>query len=121
MAVEVSNTRFKQAILESIADKEMVMIMECATIKAKSVNELIRETNISHSTAYRKTKWMVDEGILYTEKFEITPDGKKFGLFRSTLRSISVKYDLGKTTVHAEYNVNVIQRAAERLFSLGPD
>src|SRR5581483_5572583 len=121
MTSDVRDDKFRQAILASIADKEMAKIMECATLKAKSVNQVIRETGISYSTAYRKIKWMVDEGLLFTEKFEITPDGKKFSLFKSTLKSINVKYESGKTTVQVEYNVNVLQRTAERLFSLGPD
>ena len=60
-------------------------------------------------------------GLLFTEKISITDDGKKFSLFRSTLKSIVTKYDQGKIIVQVEYNINVVERTAERLFSLSSD
>jgi predicted transcriptional regulator len=118
MVVVIERDRFKQAILAALADKEIVRIMDCAMFRSKSVNDVIRETGVSHSTAYRKIKWMLEEGLLLTERMDITPDGKKFSLFRSTLKSINVKYELGKTRLEIEYNVNVLERTAERFFSL---
>jgi CTP-dependent riboflavin kinase len=114
----IDRDRFKQAILTAVADKEMVKIMDCATIRSKSVSDVIKETGISHSTAYRKIKWMLEESLLFTDRIEITPDGKKFSLIKSVLRSINIKYYQGKMAVEAEYNVDVLEKTVERLFSL---
>ena len=119
--VVIERDRFKQAILAAIADKEMVKILDFTTFCSKSVNDIIRETGVSHSTAYRKIRWMLEEGLLFTEKMDITSDGKKFSLVRSTLKSINTKYEQGKITVQIEYNVNVLERTTERLFSLSSD
>jgi predicted transcriptional regulator len=121
MTIIVMRDRFKHAILTALADNEMVKILESATFRPTSVNEVIRDTGISHSTAYRKIKWMLEEGLLFAEKISITDDGKKFSLFRSTLRSIVTKYDQGKMSVQVEYNIDVLERTAERLFSLSSD
>ena len=118
MPIEIGRDRLRQAILEAISDKEMVKILDCATIRPKSVNAVIKETGISHSTAYRKINWMLEQGLLYVEKIEITEDGKKFSLFKSTLKSINVRYDQGKMNVQVEYNIDVLEKTAERLFSL---
>jgi predicted transcriptional regulator len=118
MAIGIERDRFRQVILVALADREMARILDCAMLHPKSVNEVIRETSIPHSTAYRKIKWMLDEGLLVTEKIDITPDGKKFSLFKSTLRSIDIKYEYGKMNVQVEYNVNALEKTAERLFSL---
>lgn len=114
----VTRDGFKHAVLTALADGEMVKILDCATFRPTSVNEVIRETGISHSTAYRKIKWMLDEGLLFTEKICITEDGKRFSLFRSTLKSIFTQYDQGKIIVQVERNINVVEKTAERLFSL---
>ncbi|HEX6562544.1 MAG TPA: winged helix-turn-helix domain-containing protein [Nitrososphaera sp.] len=114
----VEKDQLKQAILLALADKEIVKILDYATLRPRSVNDVIRELGISHSTAYRKIKWMLEEGLLLTEKIEVTPDGKKFSLFRSTLKSINARYEHGKLAVEIEYNVNVLEKTAERLFSL---
>jgi predicted transcriptional regulator len=121
MTVIVMRDRFKHAILTALADNEMVKILDRTTFRPTSVNEVIKDTGISHSTAYRKIKWMLEEGLLFTEKISITDDGKKFSLIRSTLRSIVTKYDHGKMTVQVEYNINVVERTAEWLFSLSSD
>jgi hypothetical protein len=46
--------------------------------------------HISHSTGWRKIKWLLNEGLIILDKIIITPDGKKFSLYHSTLKSISV-------------------------------
>lgn len=121
MAIVVNRDRFRQAILAAVADKEILKILECAMYHSKSVNEVIRETGLSHSTAYRKIKWMLDEGLLFTDRIEITPDGKKFSIFRSTLKSIKINYEHGEITIRIEYNINVLEKTTERLFSLNQD
>ncbi len=117
----IGRTRFRQALLSTLADKEAARILACATPSCKSINEIIKEIGIPHSTAYRKIKWMIDEGLLFTEKMDITSDGKKFSLVRSTIKTINTTYNQGNITVSVEYNINTLERTAERLFSLGPD
>lgn len=121
MVTVIERDRFKQAILTAMADEEMVKILGCTRLCSKSINDVIRETKVSHSTAYRKIRWMLEEGLLFTEKMNITHDGKKFSLVRSTLKSIDTRYEQGKTTVNVEYNINVLERTTERLFSLNSD
>ena len=116
----IEQEKLKQAILTALADKEMVKILDCATYRAISVNDVIRQTEIPHTTAYRKIKWMLEEGLLLVEKIHITPEGKKFSLFRSVIKSVTVRYDQSKIIVEADYNVDVQTKIAERFFSLGP-
>ena len=48
---------------------------------SKSINDIIRETNIAYTTCYRKTNWLLNEGLLKVDKIVITPEGKKFSQF----------------------------------------
>jgi hypothetical protein len=106
----VDRDRFKQAIMVAMADREMIRMLDCATFRPKSATEVIRETGVSHSTAYRKIKWMMRESLFFIERIDVTPDGKKFSLFRSALRFINIRYDQGKLTVDIEYNVQETPR-----------
>jgi DNA-binding IclR family transcriptional regulator len=108
----------KQSILTALADDEMVKIMNLAKYSLKSVNDIIREANIPHTTAYRKVKWLVESGLLAVDRIVITPEGKRFSLFRSTLKSVTVRYENGEILVDAERNFNQFARTAERFFSL---
>jgi len=48
----------------------------------KSVNQIIRETNIPH-TAYRKIKWIVEEKLPRADEIEIADDGMNLACFIS--------------------------------------
>src|SRR5262252_7756587 len=114
--IKSGNTR--QAILSALADQEMRAIMDSAMFRCKSFNEVVKETGVPHSTAFRKIKTMLNDGIMIVERIEFTPDGKKYSLFRSSLRSITIRYEIGEVIVEAEENVSALSKVAERFFSL---
>lgn len=114
----IRNDRLRSAILSALADKEMMMIMDSAMFRSKAANDIIKETNMPHSTAYRKIKWMVEEDLLIVSSIQITDDGKKSSLFRSTLKSLNVSYHSGVLEVQCEKNAAVFESAAENFFSL---
>lgn len=116
--ISIDNQKFKQAILTTLADEEMINIMNSVIIRSKSINDIIHETCIPHTTAYRKTRWMVENGLLIVEKIGISQDGKKFSLLKSVFKSINTKYEYDKVTVEVEENVNTLQKVAQRIFSI---
>jgi predicted transcriptional regulator len=112
------STREKQSILAALADQEIVKILDCALVRERSVNEVIRECNIPHTTAYRKIKWLLDNGLLLSIRNELTEDGKKFTLFKSVFKSLKISYEYGNIVVDGEYNIDPVQRVAENLLSI---
>ncbi len=108
----------KHAILTALADDEMQRILDSAMQTSKSVIEIIKDKNIPHTNAYRKIKWLVDEGLLSTDKIYVTDEGKKFSLFRSVLKSVHITYVLDELTIDTEKNVDIIGKIAEKFFSL---
>jgi|SRR5581483_3049829 len=115
--IPIKNKKITQAILSALADQEMRAIMDSSIFRAKSFNEIVKETGIPHSTAFRKLKAMLNDGIMIVEKIEFTADGKKYSLFRSSLRSINVKYEMGEVLIEADENVSAMAKVAERFFS----
>jgi predicted transcriptional regulator len=93
-------------------------ILDCAMFKDKCVNNIIKECNIPHTTAYRKIKYLLDQGLLICTKMEFTEDGKKFSLFKSVFRLLNVKYEYNNLVVEGEYNIDPIERISQKLFSL---
>ena len=112
------STQVRQSVLATLADREIVKILDCALVRERSVNEVIRECNIPHTTAYRKIKWLLDKGLLLSTRNEITEEGKKFTLFRSVFKSLRINYEYGNIVVFAEYNIDPVERVTERLLSL---
>jgi DNA-binding transcriptional ArsR family regulator len=115
----ILDSQKKKAILTALADPEAVSIIDSTMNQSKSVSDIIRETNVPHTTAYRKIKWLVDEKLLVVDKILINDEGKKYSLFHSVFRSIIVKYENNKILIDAEENIEPLNRLTERFFSLG--
>ncbi len=90
----VRSHRLKRALLAALADAEIVKIMNCVMYNSKSFNDIVIENNdIPRTTTFRKIKWLLDERILIVDKIIITEAGKKFSLYHSTSKAISVRYE----------------------------
>ena len=114
----ISNQKIKKAITIALADEDMMKIMNSVTDESKSLRSIMIERNIAYTTAYRKTKWLLNQSLLVVDRFEITPDGKKSSLVRSTLRSIALKYEEdGTVSVEAEENVNALKKVMKNFLS----
>ena len=114
----IKSERLKRAILAALADTELQKILDAVMYQSKSVNQIIRETNVSHTTTYRKMRWLVEEKLLIVDKIEITEDGKKSSLFRTVLKSFNVRYEYNNVVIEAEQNVNTLRKITEKFFSL---
>jgi hypothetical protein len=45
----IKSQRAKKAVLAALADEEMIKILDSVMIHSKSINEIIRETNIAYT------------------------------------------------------------------------
>jgi hypothetical protein len=114
----IKGERLKRAILAALADTELQQILDAAMYQSKSANQIILETNMSHTTAYRKIRWLVEEKLLIVDKIEITEEGKRSSFFHTILKSFNVKYEYNNVVIEAEQNVNTLKKVTERFFSL---
>jgi hypothetical protein len=114
----IKSDRLKCAILAALADTDLQKILDAAIYQSKSSNQIIKETNISHTSAYRKIKRLVEEKLLIVDKIEITEEGKQSSLFRTVLKSFNVKYEYNNVVIEAEQNVDSLKKITEKFFSL---
>ena len=70
----VKNNQLKQDILTALADKGMLKIVDLSMYNSKSVNDIIRESDISCTTIYRKIKWLLDKELLVVDKINLSPN-----------------------------------------------
>jgi hypothetical protein len=63
-------------------------------------------------------RFPLDEHILIVDRIIITEAGKKFSLYHSTLKSISVRYENKTVIVEAEQNFDLAKKWIEKFFSL---
>ena len=114
----VKNERSKRAILAALRDTELQKILDATMFNSKSVGQIIRDTEIPHTAAYRKIGWLLEEKLLVADKIDITEDGKKSSLFRTVLKSFNIKYEYNNVIIEAEQNFDTLKKITERFFSL---
>ena len=88
----------KQVILEILADKYCKQILHNTLEKPKSAIELSQEEKIPISTVYRRLQTLYDAKLLAISG-SINEDGKKYFLYKSRVKSISIQCDLEVTTI----------------------
>src|SRR5690349_20776061 len=104
----IKSQRMKKALLIALADEDMIKVMDSIMDRSKSFNDIVAEnSNISRTTAFRKIKWLLNEGLIIVDKIILTPDGKRFSLYHSTLKAINAKYEANNVSVEAEPNFDI--------------
>ncbi|MGI0092668.1 MAG: hypothetical protein ACREA8_01050 [Nitrosotalea sp.] len=102
--------KFYHTVLNALFDQDIMSIIHCTSKNAKTMNDVIKETGLSRTTAHRKLTSMMKDELLGIENYTITEDGKKSKLFRSRLDSIKVKYEGNNMFVIIEENPNIISK-----------
>ena len=78
--------------------------------------DIIHECALPPSSVYRRISDFVDAGLLAVERIVITKDGKKFSLYRSTVRDIRAEYKAGEFELNVSFNEDVVSKLS-RLWS----
>lgn len=97
----------KQMILQVIADKYCKNILRSTINNPKSANQISSDEKIPISTVYRRVQTLFDSKLLIISG-SINEDGKKHFLYKSRVKSISVKFDLEEAIIEIEPNTSPI-------------
>ena len=104
--LKIMDDERKQVILEIIADKYCKSILHNTLEKPKSAMEISDEKKIPISTVYRRLQTLFDAKLLAISG-SINQDGKKYFLYKSKVKSISLKCDLEVTSVELVPNTRI--------------
>jgi hypothetical protein len=93
----------KQIILESIADKYCRQILKNTVDKSKSAMMISDEENIPLSTVYRKLRRLYG-GKLLTISGSFNRDKKKYFLYMSKIKDVTIHCNLEEITIECVLN-----------------
>ena len=86
----VPDEKLRDALLALVGDAHGREIVMALTWRAKSATDLTYELRIPASTVYRKIHELLESGVLRVERTVLQPDGKKFEMYRSTIRELKI-------------------------------
>jgi hypothetical protein len=97
--MDIKEERLKDNVMKALADDYARRILLATVPQAKSALDLSREHNIPISSVYRRIHDLVDTGLVAIERSVITEDGKRFELYRSTVKAIHIRFEAGVVSV----------------------
>lgn len=100
---KITEDKQKQLILQVIADKSCIQILYSLLYVSKSTNQIVIDENISKSTAYNRLQ-MLFAAKLVSLSGMISKTGNKCTLYKSRVKSITVKCDLDEVIIEIESN-----------------
>lgn len=100
----------KKAILEAMADECSLTILKGTTIKARSATEIVHDFALPSSTVYRRIEDLSKAGLLAVDHIVLTNEGKKFSLYRSTVKDMRVEFKEGRLEVTVGLNEDVLSK-----------
>jgi len=89
---KITEIEVQNLFLNCMADSTLRDILFCTIDEPKPILQISNENGIPLRTVYRKVQYMLDNRLMKISG-AITDTGKKFFLYKSRIRSISVKVD----------------------------
>lgn len=80
--------------------------------QAKSIREIELATKLPQATVYRHVGRLSELGLLIVERDALTPDGKRYQLYRARVRSARVVMDAQGVRIYWEPVEEVEERIA---------
>ena len=109
----IKNEKQKTAIANALIDKYSRKILNSTMENSKSVMDIMREQEIPMTSAYRRIKSLQDNKLIKIEKSLVTDDGKRYYLYRSTIKSVVINYIDGN--LYVDITLNVLEKPEDKL------
>ena len=101
-----------ELVAEALADPYARRVLAVCVRKARAVKDVSHETGLPLPTTYRQVNKLVELGLMIVERSALTPDGKKYDLYRSRVRAARIEMDASGERVSWEPNEAVEERLA---------
>ncbi|MEE9593045.1 MAG: winged helix-turn-helix domain-containing protein [Thermoplasmata archaeon] len=111
----IKDRQLQKALLRALADEQSRRILAATSTRPRSAMDLIREEGLPSSSVYRRLHDFEKDGLLAVVQTVLTPEGKKYLMYKATFREVSVKFQAGEVVITAVPNLDAVQKVF-RLF-----
>ncbi len=108
--MKVEDEENKNRIIGCLSDPQCRRIIDLTVNKPLSASDIAEGCNLPPSSAYRRISTLTDAGLLGVERSVITEDGKKYDLFRSTIKGVEINYRPSDIMVRLIPNEDMISK-----------
>ena len=108
--MKVDDEENKNRIIGCLSDPQCRRIIDLTVNKPLSASDIAEGSNLPPSSAYRRISMLTDAGLLGVERSVITEEGKKYDLFRSTIKGVEINYQPSDLIVRLIPNEDMISK-----------
>jgi DNA-binding Lrp family transcriptional regulator len=108
--LRIENPALKEGIARAMSDPQYRRIISATVGKGKSVIELADELDMSTRSVYRYVRELNQLGILIGEGWAFFEKGGKHAIFRSMVRSVTVRCEGEEIEVDLQPNEGILDR-----------
>lgn len=88
--IEIRDSSLSKTFLESFADSDKKSILGFVVDDAKIIADILESCGIPQTSGYRKINSLINEGLLISNGFELSRDGKKIKKYETVFTNIKV-------------------------------
>ena len=108
--------------VKAISDELSKRILLSVASEGKTAQQISVEGALPLSSCYRRIRELVEQGLVVVERIVVTPEGRRYALYRGSFRSVEMAADLSQVMVTAEINAAVADKFRLKWFCLAyPD
>ncbi len=98
------STATELGLAQVLMDEYNMNILAATNHKARSARELAFMFDIPLASCYRKLRELTASGLVEQEGSELTPDGKRYKVYRSRVGCVTLVYDKGTLRMKVDMN-----------------
>jgi len=109
--VEIKDPELSKIFLESFADKDKKAILGEVMDKPLIIAKILESSKIPQTSGYRKINFLIDNGLLVSNGFELTHDGKKVKEYETIFENIKVDIVKNNITVKVQLKNTLLKNS----------
>lgn len=104
----LENNLLTKVVLEAFGDDDKKRILTAVIENPKIVSEILEECNIAQTSGYRKINSLISDGLLATDGYITTADGKKVNKYKSVFENVKIDIIKNKITVKVKISKELL-------------
>ncbi|WP_309492417.1 helix-turn-helix domain-containing protein [Candidatus Hecatella orcuttiae] len=108
--MQINDPAMKERVAKAVSDRHVREIVSATIARAKSASELSGELGIPVRSVYRYLEELSSLGLLTGERSVLMNSGGRYTLYRSMVKSVTVKYGGGSLEVDLVPNEDLLDR-----------
>ncbi len=110
--VQIKDPELSKIFLESFADKDKKEILGAVMDKPLIIAKILESSKIPQTSGYRKINFLIDNGLLVSNGFELTHDGKKVKEYETIFENIKVDIVKNNITVKVQLKNTLLKNSS---------